>query len=134
MMMTDFSSNQFDACGFVQGSIFINPYYELKMATAQVYIVKHILAGGRRVASVYEKVTSWNRQGLGCSTIVDNLGYASANAIMIWMLIVFMGYFFNYALSVWVLVESEERLLTCKRFLGWYDLSGCALIVSGFYF
>ena len=46
----------------------------------------------------------------------------------------FMGYFFNYALSVWVLVESEERLLTCKRFLGWYDLSGCALIVSGFYF
>ena len=74
---------------FVQGSLFINPYYELKVSSGQVYMVKHILAGGRRVASVYEKVTSYNRPGLGCSTWGDNVAYASPKEIMIGMFVIF---------------------------------------------
>ncbi len=77
------------AKNYVQGSLFINPYYELKITNGQVYTVKHILAGGRRVASVYTLVTSYNRAGLGCSMVGDNMTYASPREIMIGMFLVF---------------------------------------------
>jgi len=80
------------ATNTVEGSISINPYFELKISSGSpVYMVKHILAGGRRVASVYEAVTDYKHAGLGCSISSDYMLAASGREIALGLLIVFIG-------------------------------------------
>lgn len=58
------------ATGSAVGSILINPYFELKIQSGSpVYMVKHVIAGGKRVASVYQSFSDYNHAGLESSGV-----------------------------------------------------------------
>ncbi|OGP56989.1 MAG: hypothetical protein A2V67_00315 [Deltaproteobacteria bacterium RBG_13_61_14] len=80
-----------DEHGDVEGSFRVNAYYELKLASNQpVYMVKHVLAGGKAIGDIYESITDWHHTGLGCSSIPDRLTIASAKEITFTLLVLFV--------------------------------------------
>jgi YD repeat-containing protein len=102
---------QLDQFGNVQGSISINPYFELKISSGDpVYMVKHILAGGRRVASIYEQVTDYSKQGLGCQSIGTKISVASHREIVLAMFIILF-------VPLVVLLLISTRFFTSPQFM-----------------
>ena len=80
-----------DENGQVEGSFRVNAYYELKISSGSpVYMVKHVLAGGKAIGDIYDSISDWHHAGLGCSSISGRAEVASSKEVALALLVLFI--------------------------------------------
>lgn len=76
---------------FIQGTYYINPYYEIKINSGnEVFIAKNIFAGSRMVATKISNAPDLAPSGLGCSTVGDRFAVISGRAAMLGIICLFI--------------------------------------------
>jgi len=84
-------SSMTSTSGFLEGTMSINPYYELKISSGHnIFIVKNIFAGGKMVAQRITEATDIHQAATGCSMISDRFAVASPRQFFLGIAILFI--------------------------------------------
>jgi len=84
-------SSMTSTTGFLEGTMSINPYYELKISSGHnIFIVKNIFAGGKMVAQRITEATDIHQAATGCSMIRDRLAVMSGRQVLLGLAILFI--------------------------------------------